>query len=154
MTRQSAGLLLYRRRAGRLEVFLVHPGGPFWKNRDEGAWSIPKGEYSMGEDPLAAARREFQEETGFVVEGDFIPLIPVTQAGGKVVQAWAVAGDCDPQKIRSNTFTLEWPPRSGKIREFPEVDRAGWFDLDTARKKINPAQAMFLDELEKLLSGS
>lgn len=132
----------------------MHPGGPFWKNRDEGAWSIPKGEYSMGEDPLAAARREFQEETGFVVEGDFIPLIPVTQAGGKVVQAWAVAGDCDPQKIRSNTFTLEWPPRSGKIREFPEVDRAGWFDLDTARKKINPAQAMFLDELEKLLSGS
>lgn len=108
----------------------------------------------MGEDPLAAARREFQEETGFVVEGDFIPLTSVTQAGGKVVQAWAVAGDCDPQKIRSNTFTLEWPPRSGKIREFPEVDRAGWFDLDTARKKINPAQAMFLDELEKLLSGS
>lgn len=132
----------------------MHPGGPFWKNRDEGAWSIPKGEYSMGEDPLAAARREFQEETGFVVEGDFIPLTSVTQAGGKVVQAWAVAGDCDPQKIRSNTFPLEWPPRSGKIREFPEVDRAGWFDLDTARKKINPAQAMFLDELEKLLSGS
>lgn len=153
MTRQSAGLLLYRRRAGRLEVFLVHPGGPFWKNKDEGAWSIPKGEYSIGEDPLAAARREFQEETGFAVEGDFIPLTPVTQAGGKVVQAWAVAGDCDPQKIRSNTFTLEWPPKSGKIREFPEVDRAGWFDLDTARKKINKAQAMFLDELEKLLSG-
>lgn len=154
MTKQSAGLLLYRRRAGHLEVFLVHPGGPFWKNKDEGAWSIPKGEYSMGEDPLAAARREFREETGFTVEGDFIPLTPVTQAGGKVVQAWALAGDCDPQKIRSNTFTLEWPPRSGKIREFPEVDRAGWFDLDTARKKINRAQVTFLDELERLLSGS
>lgn len=132
----------------------MHPGGPFWKNKDEGAWSIPKGEYSMGEDPLAAARREFREETGFTVEGDFIPLTPVTQAGGKVVQAWALAGDCDPQKIRSNTFTLEWPPRSGKIREFPEVDRAGWFDLDTARKKINRAQVTFLDELERLLSGS
>lgn len=153
MAKQSAGLLLYRRRAGRLEVFLVHPGGPFWKNKDEGAWSIPKGEYNMGEDPLAAARREFSEETGFTAEGDFIPLTPVIQAGGKVVQAWAVAGDCDPGQIRSNTFTLEWPPKSGKIREFPEVDRAGWFDLDTARKKINKAQVMWLDELEKRISG-
>ncbi len=151
--KKSAGLLMYRKRAGQLEVFLVHPGGPFWKNRDEGAWSIPKGEFTGEEDPLEAARREFFEETGFATEGDFIPLAPVTQAGGKVVHAWAVEGDCDPRRIKSNTFTLEWPPKSGKEQQFPEVDRAGWFDLATARKKINRAQARLLEELEQKLSG-
>jgi|UniRef100_A0A7C5ALY2 predicted NUDIX family NTP pyrophosphohydrolase len=152
MGKQSAGLLLYRRRNGRLEVFLVHPGGPFWKNRDAGAWSIPKGEFGPDEDPLQAARREFLEETGFTAEGDFIPLTPVIQAGGKVVYAWAVEGDCDPDAIKSSTFTLEWPPKSGKEQQFPEVDRAGWFDLETASQKINQAQKALLKELEKRLS--
>jgi len=130
----------------------VHPGGPFWKNRDAGAWSIPKGEFGPDEDPLQAARREFLEETGFTAEGDFIPLTPVIQAGGKVVYAWAVEGDCDPDAIKSSTFTLEWPPKSGKEQQFPEVDRAGWFDLETASQKINQAQKALLKELEKRLS--
>jgi predicted NUDIX family NTP pyrophosphohydrolase len=153
MTKQSAGLLLYRRRHGRLEVFLVHPGGPFWARKDAGDWSIPKGEFGEDEEPLAAARREFVEETGFVAEGDFMPLTPVTQAGGKVVYAWAVEGDCDPGALRSNTFTLEWPPKSGQEQEFPEVDRAGWFDLKTAKERINKAQIGLLQELERIFKS-
>ncbi len=153
MEKHSAGLLLYRRRAGRLEVLLVHPGGPFWKNRDAGAWSIPKGEFGPEEDALAAARREFNEETGFAAEGNFVALTPVTQAGGKVVHAWAVEGDLDPEKIKSNTFTLEWPPKSGQEQEFPEVDRAGWFGIEEAKEKINKAQRGLLAELEAGLSA-
>ena len=147
MSRTSAGLLMYRRRAGPLEVFLVHPGGPFWARKDAGVWSIPKGEIDPTEEPLAAARREFAEETGLAAEGAFRPLAPVTQAGGKIVQAWAVEGDLDPSALQSNTFSIEWPPRSGRQKTFPEVDRAAWFSLDVAREKINPAQAALLDEL-------
>lgn len=139
---------MFRRRDGALEVFLVHPGGPFWARKDAGAWSIPKGEIDPTEEPLAAARREFGEETGLAAEGRFRPLAPITQAGGKVVQAWAVEGDLDPAAVRSNTFSIEWPPRSGRQQSFPEVDRAAWFRLDLAREKINPAQAALLDELE------
>jgi predicted NUDIX family NTP pyrophosphohydrolase len=138
---------MYRRRASALEVFLVHPGGPFWARKDAGAWSIPKGEIDPTEEPLAAARREFAEETGLAAAGAFRPLAPVTQAGGKIVQAWAVEGDLDPSVLQSNTFSIEWPPRSGRQRTFPEVDRAAWFSLDVAREKINPAQAALLDEL-------
>lgn len=151
MSRLSAGLLLYRRRGGVLEVFLVHPGGPFWAGKDAGAWSIPKGEFSPGEEPLAAARREFGEETGFTAAGEFLPLTPLKQPSGKLIQAWAVAGDCDPGAIRSNTFTLEWPPRSGRRQEFPEVDRADWFTLAGAREKIIKGQAGFLEELREIL---
>jgi predicted NUDIX family NTP pyrophosphohydrolase len=141
---------MYRRRGGALEVFLVHPGGPFWARKDAGAWSIPKGEIDRTEEPLAVAKREFTEETGFRAEGDFHPLAPITQAGGKTVQAWAVEGDCDPANLRSNVFSIEWPPRSGRQKSFPEVDRAAWFPLDVAREKINPAQIALLDELETL----
>jgi predicted NUDIX family NTP pyrophosphohydrolase len=151
LARISAGLLLYRHMAGRLEVFLVHPGGPFWARKDLGAWSIPKGEIEPGRDELAEARRELREETGVEVEGKFRPLKPVKQAGGKSVHAWAIEADCDADRIVSNTFSLEWPPRSGKQQSFPEVDRAAWFDLPAARQKINPAQAALLDELEKML---
>jgi predicted NUDIX family NTP pyrophosphohydrolase len=143
---------MYRRRDGALEVFLVHPGGPFWAKKDLSAWSIPKGEIDPTEEPLAAARREFTEETGFAAEGAFQPLAPITQAGGKVVQAWAFEGDADPAALRSNTFSIEWPPRSGRQTSFPEVDRAAWFPLDLARKKINPAQVDLLDELEASLA--
>ena len=148
MARSSAGLLLYRRRGGRVEVLLVHPGGPFWKNKDDGAWSIPKGEFEEGENPLAAARREFAEETGFQAPGPFVALGTARQKGGKVIHAWACEGDCDPGAIRSNTFTIEWPPRSGRQQEFPEIDRAAFFGLGEARRKINPAQAVLLDALE------
>jgi predicted NUDIX family NTP pyrophosphohydrolase len=148
MARISAGLLLYRRRDGALEVLLVHPGGPFWASKEAGAWSIPKGEIGPTEDPLAAARREFSEETGFAAEGACRPLRPVTQAGGKIVQAWACEGDVDPAALRSDAFAIEWPPRSGRQQSFPEIDRAGWFPLDVARKKINPAQVALLDELQ------
>jgi predicted NUDIX family NTP pyrophosphohydrolase len=151
MARQSAGLMLYRFRDGKLEVFLVHPGGPFWAKRDAGAWSIPKGEAAPGEDLLGRAKREFAEETGFAASGIFRPLTPVKQAGGKIVHAWAVEGDCDAAAIQSNSFALEWPPRSGKRQEFPEVDRAQWFDLAKARRKINKGQAAFLNQLERLL---
>jgi predicted NUDIX family NTP pyrophosphohydrolase len=139
---------MYRRRAGALEVLLVHPGGPFWARKDAGAWSIPKGEIDATEEPLAAARREFTEETGFTAEGAFRPLASITQAGGKIVQAWAVEGDLDPTALRSNTFAIEWPPRSGRQQTFAEVDRAAWFPLNVAREKINPAQVALLDELE------
>jgi len=151
--RQSAGLLLFRRPAGRLEVFLVHPGGPYWARKDLGAWSIPKGEFQAGEHALDAARREFREETGLEAAGSFLALKPVRQAGGKVVHAWAVEGDCDAASIRSNTFTLEWPPRSGRTVEFPEVDRAAWFGIPEARQRILPAQTPLLDQLEGLMSG-
>lgn len=139
-------MLLYRRSAGRggLEVFLVHPGGPFWAQKDDGAWSIPKGEFDAPEDPLAAARREFTEETGFTVAGEFTPLTPLEQPSGKLVHAWAVEGDCDPARLQSNTFL--W-----KGREFPEVDRAGWFGLEEARKKILKGQAGFLDQLRVIV---
>jgi predicted NUDIX family NTP pyrophosphohydrolase len=139
---------MYRNRAGVLEVLLVHPGGPFWQHKDDGAWSIPKGEFGPDEDPLAAARREFTEETGFPVAGDPVPLAPLKQPSGKVIHAWAVAGDCDPALLRSNTFQMEWPPKSGTMREFPEIDRAAWCDLAVARRKIVPGQRGFLDQLE------
>ena len=130
-----------------LRFFLVHPGGPFFAKKDEGAWSVPKGELYEGENALVAARREFKEETGCGLEGKFVPLSPVTQKGGKIVLVWAVEGDCDADAIRSNTFALEWPPKSGRVRDFPEVDRAGWFTVDEAKKKINPAQAALMDDL-------
>ena len=151
MPKKSAGLLMFRRREGLLEVFLVHPGGPFWARKDEGAWSIPKGEYEPGEDPLEAARREFQEETGFQAAGEFLPLTPRKQPSGKIVSAWALEGDGDASAIRSNTFSMEWPPRSGKQQEFPEVDRAGWFPIPAAKAKILKGQIPFLDELDEIL---
>jgi len=147
MPKESAGLLLYRRREEALEVLLVHPGGPFWAKKDAGAWTIPKGELAPGEAPLDAARREFREETGQEVAGPFHALRPVRQAGGKTVYAWAVAGELDAAAIQSNTFEMEWPPRSGRRRAFPEIDRAQWFALEEARRRINPAQAALLDEL-------
>lgn len=152
--KQSAGLLLFRRgRDGTLEVLLVHPGGPYWAKRDLGAWSIPKGEFTVADDPLDAARREFREETSFEIDGPFVPLQPVRQAGGKLVHAWAVERDCDAGSIRSNTFQMEWPPRSGRTREFPEVDRAAWFPLPEARQRILPSQAPLLDQLKDLVGG-
>jgi len=142
---------LYRWREGRLEVLLVHPGGPFWARKDAGAWSIPKGELADGEDPLLAARRELAEETGLAVDGEFLALTPIRQKGGKMVHGFALEGDCDPAAIRSNSFVIEWPPRSGRQRAFPEIDRAGWFGLAEARQKILASQAGLLDELERLL---
>lgn len=149
MKKTSAGILLYRRR-DELEVFLVHPGGPFWAKKDLGAWSLPKGELNGDEAPLAAARREFTEETGFVVDGEFRALRPLRQPSGKTILAWAVEGDCDPAELRSNTFSMEWPPKSGKQQEFPEVDRGAWFPLAEARKRIIAGQAPFLEELSAL----
>ena len=145
----SAGILLYRRgdRDGGLKVFLVHPGGPFWAKKDLGAWSIPKGELGEGEAPLDTAVREFTEETGFPVAGEFRALQPVRQAGGKTVFAWAVEGDCDPAALRSNLFSMEWPPKSGRRQEFPEVDRAAWFSIEEARRRIVAGQAPLLEEL-------
>lgn len=153
MTKQSAGILLYRHRGGVLEVLLVHPGGPFWEKKDDGAWSIPKGEFTAEEDPLEAARRELAEETGLEVTGDVLALGSLRQPSRKLVHAWAVVGDCDPAGLRSNTFSIEWPPRSGERREFPEVDRAEWFPLDAARRKILQGQALFLDRLAAALNG-
>jgi predicted NUDIX family NTP pyrophosphohydrolase len=148
LPKQSAGILLYRVRQGAVEVLLVHPGGPFWAKKDLGAWSIPKGEYQQGEDPLAVALREFEEETGHRPSRERpLELGAIRQRGGKVLSAWALAGDLDADATTSNTFTLEWPPRSGRQREFPEVDRAGWFDPATAREKLNPAQAELVDRL-------
>ena len=152
--KNSAGILLHRLRGSGIEVFLVHPGGPFWATKDAGAWSMPKGEFEAGEDPLEAAKREFKEETGFAVEGNFIELTPVKQPGGKVVYAWAVMGDCEAESIKSNTFSLEWPPRSGKRKEFPEVDRAGWFTPEVAREKILKGQLNFLEELKRMIENS
>ena len=147
MAKTSAGILLYRRRASRLEVLLVHPGGPFWKNKDAGAWSIPKGEFLPGQDPLKCAKREFKEELGRSISGKFIELRPVFQAGGKVVFAWAVEGDIDTTNIKSNEFEIEWPPKSGRHAKFPEVDRAEWVDIETAREKLIHAQTGFLDQI-------
>ena len=145
--KESAGILVYRRRSGRIEVLLVHPGGPFWKNKDAGAWTIPKGEIDPDEDALACALRELKEETGLVLDAPATPLPPVTQKGGKLVRAWAVEGDFDPAALTSVTFEMEWPPKSGRRASFPEVDRAEWMDVATARGKINPAQAALLDSL-------
>ena len=153
MSRISAGLLMYRRAQSGPQVLLVHPGGPFWKNKDNGAWSIPKGEVVEGEDLLDTAKREFQEELGFLPRGDFVALAPVKQKGGKIVHAWHIEGDCDPSHIRSNTFEMEWPPKSGKRVSFPEVDRAAWFDIDKARQKILGSQVPFLDELVTALAS-
>lgn len=149
-SKKSAGLLLYRNSGRALQVFLVHPGGPFWSRKDAGAWTIPKGEFMEGEDSLQAARREFAEETSFSIEGKFEAMKPIRQRGGKIVYAWAVKSDIDEAAIRSNTFSIEWPRGSGKAGEFPEVDRGGWFDLPTAKHKILPSQMILLDELEQL----
>ncbi|OGB63864.1 MAG: NUDIX hydrolase [Caldithrix sp. RBG_13_44_9] len=151
MPRLSAGILLYHFRHQILEVFLVHPGGPFWAKKDAGAWSLPKGEFTAGEDPLLAARREFKEETGYDLDGFFLPLSPIRQKSGKIIQIWALEGEADPAAIKSNTFPLEWPPKSGHQQEFPEIDRAGWFTLQQAREKIVSGQLGFLQELETLL---
>jgi predicted NUDIX family NTP pyrophosphohydrolase len=152
MAKTSAGLVMYRKRDGRLEVLLVHAGGPFWKKKDQGAWFVPKGEIAPGEDELAAAKREFEEETGLRPEGEFIPLGTVKHKSGKVVVAWAFQGDCDPSSLRSNTFTIEWPPRSGKQQEFPEIDRAEFFTVEAAKEKIIPAEFEFLARLATALS--
>lgn len=149
----SAGLLLFRRTHGALEVFLAHPGGPFWKNRDAGAWTIPKGEVDEGEEPLATARRELEEETGLTPEGPFIELGTVRQKAGKTVHAWACEGDADPETVQSNVMRTEWPRGSGKWLTFPEVDRCAWFDPATAREKINPAQVELIDHLEAHLAS-
>lgn len=162
MPKKSAGLLLYRYlqdpqglplRAGRLQVLLVHPGGPYWAKKDDGAWSIPKGEYGDDEEPLAAAVREFEEEMGSAAAGEFVPLDPVRQPGGKTVVAWAVGADFDPASLRSNTFPMEWPPRSGQTQQFPEIDKAAWFDLETARHKILKGQVPLLDQLLALIGS-
>jgi predicted NUDIX family NTP pyrophosphohydrolase len=152
MAKKSAGLLLYRHTVGGIEVLLVHPGGPFWARKDDGAWSISKGEIVDGEDPLAAARREFEEETGMRPSGEFTALQPVRQPGGKLVYAWAVCADFDPASLKSNTFTIEWPPRSGRQAEFPEVDRAGWFGLEEARRKILKGQVNLLEQLVGIIT--
>lgn len=151
--RHSAGLLAYRVRDGALEVFLVHPGGPFWKNKDAGAWSIPKGEFDAPEAPLAAARREFAEETGVALDGPFHALPPCRQKGGKIVHAFAVRAEVDAAAVRSNAFTMEWPPRSGRTQSFPEVDRAAWFAIEEAAVRINAGQRPLLDGLRRALAG-
>jgi predicted NUDIX family NTP pyrophosphohydrolase len=148
--KRSAGLLLFRHARSDVEVLLVHPGGPFWKNKDDGAWSIPKGEYG-DDDPLTAAKREFWEETGLIPTGDFIPLGEIRQSAAKIVTVWAVEGNADATEVRSNTFSMEWPPGSGKLQEFPEIDRAEWFHLEAARRKILKGQAEFLGRLLKHL---
>lgn len=151
MQKISAGILLYRRQSGVIQVFLVHPGGPFWTNKDIGAWSIPKGLIDPDEDPLEAARREFKEETGCSLRDHFLPLSPVRTRSGKLIHAWASEGDCDPSSLKSNTFAMEWPPGSGSQREFPEVDLGGWFEIEEAKKKINQGQTGLLAELQRLL---
>jgi predicted NUDIX family NTP pyrophosphohydrolase len=148
MKKTSAGLLMYRRTPGGVQVLLAHPGGPYWQAKDEGAWTLPKGEYQAPEEPLDAARREFREETGFEPAAPFLPLGAIVQKSGKQILAWAFEGDCDPGQLRCNTFEMEWPPRSGRRQPFPEIDRVGWFPLAEARRKINPAQAALLDRLE------
>jgi len=151
MAKLSAGILIYRRAAAGIEVFLVHPGGPFWAKKDDGAWSIPKGECAPGEDGLAAARRELAEETGLKPAGEFLRLGSFRQSSAKTVEVWAVAGEADPARLASNTFAMEWPPRSGRICEFPEVDRAGWFTLPAAARKVVKGQAPILEALKAQL---
>lgn len=153
MSKASAGLILYRRVGKGLQVLLVHPGGPFWKNKDSGAWSIPKGEFLPGQDPLVTAKREFREELGKSVSGEFERLNPVRQAGGKIIYAFALEHDFDVSRIKSNTFDMEWPPKSGRMQAFPEIDRAEWCDLKTAREKMNPAQTAFLDQLTEMINS-
>ncbi len=153
MPKRSAGILLFRRSSAGLEVFLVHPGGPFWAHRDLASWSCPKGEYGAEEEPLDAARREFAEETGTELEGDFLPLGTVKLAGGKLVTAWALEGDFDPRRLRSNSFALEWPPHSGHVQEYPEADRGEWFSMDAAHRKILPGLVPLLDHLQTALRG-
>lgn len=147
MAKESAGLLMYRVRNGELEFLLAHPGGPLWKKKDAGVWTIPKGELAAGEEPLLAAQREFEEELGFKPTGPFIELTPVIQKSGKRVHAWAFQGDCDPAQCKSNTFKMEWPPRSGRQQEFPEIDHAEFLPFEQAKMKINPAQIPLLEEL-------
>ena len=147
MPKKSAGLLLYRYKEESIEVLLVHPGGPYWRNKDEGSWTIPKGEF-LDEDPLAAAKREFKEETGSAPpDGKYIPLTPIKQKNGKIVSAWAVEGDFDPSTLNSNEFETEWPPKSGRMQKFPEVDRAGWFAPEVAKRKMLSGQGALVDEL-------
>jgi predicted NUDIX family NTP pyrophosphohydrolase len=150
--RKSAGLLMFRHSHGELQVLLAHPGGPFWRNKDEGAWTLPKGEYEEPEEPLAAAVREFTEETGFTPTPPFAPLGEVVQKSGKRISAWAFSGDCDPGQLKCNTFEMEWPPRSGKRQSFPEIDRIAWFGLEEARRKMLPAQVPLLDRLQDVSS--
>ncbi len=154
MTKRSAGLLMHRRRDSGIEVLLIHPGGPYWSGKDDGAWSIPKGEIEEGEEVQDAARREFEEETGLLPRGDFYPLKPVRLKSGKTVYAWLFEGDWDPANLRSSTFTMEWPPRSGRMLECPEADRAAWFSLERAGVKIQKGQLGFLKELSTLLAPS
>jgi len=153
MPKISAGVLMYRCLAGKLQFLLVHPGGPFWRNKDAGAWTIPKGEIAASEDPLTAAKREFEEELGVQPKGYFEALNPVVQKGGKLIHAWALEGDINTDVIKSNTFKMEWPPRSGTVQEFPEIDRAGWFTLEQATEKINPAQIPLLRELQEKMAA-
>jgi predicted NUDIX family NTP pyrophosphohydrolase len=154
MNKKSAGILAFRRRDGGMEIFLMHPGGPFWKNKDAGAWSIPKGEIDETESEIDAAKREFEEETGTKVNEGLIPLQPIRQKNGKLVIAWAVEQDIDAAGITCNLFEMEWPPRSGKFQQFPEMDRADWFSVTTAKEKIIPAQAALIDQLEKIMDRS
>jgi predicted NUDIX family NTP pyrophosphohydrolase len=154
MPKRSAGILMYRRAGAEIEALLVHPGGPFWAKKDLGAWSIPKGEYAAGEEPLAVAMRELEEETGARPSGDFLPLGEIVQPGRKVVTAWAVEGDFDVGALKSNLFEMEWPPKSGRRASFPEVDRAEWFSIEDARKKILPGQSAFLDRLLSALGAA
>lgn len=153
MPRVSAGLLMYRIQDGKLQVLLAHPGGPLFQNKDDGVWTIPKGEIEPGEDMLEAAKREFEEETGITPTGPFIELTPIKQKGGKIVHAWAFKGDCDPSAVASNTFTMEWPPKSGRLMEFPEMDRADFFDVAAAGQKIKAAQMPLVEECEQIVLG-
>jgi len=150
MARESAGLLVYRKKDGRLEFLLAHPGGPFWKNKDLGAWTIPKGEIQEGEDALGAAKREFEEELGIRIEAKLIELMPIRQKAGKVVRAWGAEADLDLDTVKSNSFSMEWPPRSGRTVEFPEVDEVAYFDFETAKAKINPAQRALLEQVQSM----
>lgn len=152
MGKKSAGILFYRLKNNVLEVFLVHPGGPFWAKKDLGVWSIPKGEFKEDENPLDVAKREVKEELCIEVDGNFIPLTPIKQKSGKVVYAWALEFDIDPTQIKSNTFEIEWPPKSGKKQEFPEINRCNWFNIKEAKRKINPNQLPFIEELIKKLN--
>jgi predicted NUDIX family NTP pyrophosphohydrolase len=153
MAKESAGLLVYRKTRGHLEFLLAHPGGPFWKNKDAGAWTIPKGEIQAGEEPLGAAQREFKEELGIDIFGEPIALNPIKQKAGKIVHAWAIEADLDLTTVRSNSFSLEWPPRSGRTVEFPEVDRVAYFDFETAKNKINAGQMSLLEQICSLHKG-